>query len=141
MAGPNPHAAARVVARGKKRQAADVIEMGVAIEQVQLGRLARCHQLVAQQPEAGAAIEDHQVTPAPDLDTRGVAAIADRIWPGAGDAAAHTPKSHRVIRMDQGPIPVLPLSPARIYRREGVETLDGLVPFPGISKTFLEVLL
>ena len=112
MAGPDAHLAARIVARRKERQAADVIEMRMAVEEVELSGLAGAHQLVAQEPQPGAAVEDQQMAAAADLDARGVAAVADRVGPRAGDAAAHAPKPHRVIRMDQGPTPSLLVLPA-----------------------------
>src|SRR6266446_9085867 len=125
MTGPNPDLAASVVARRKERQSADMVEMRVAVEQVEIGGPAGLHQLVAQQAQAGAAVEHHQVLAAADLHARGVAAVAHRIRPRAGDAAAYSPEPYRVIRMDQGPT-----SSARaLYRGDSVKKLYGAVSF------------
>src|SRR5215472_10596577 len=70
MTGPDPYPAASIVARSKERQSADVVEMRMAVEEVQLGRLAAAHQLVAQEPQPSSAVEDHQMAPAPDLHAR-----------------------------------------------------------------------
>src|SRR5689334_12915008 len=61
MPGQDAHLAARVRARCKKRKTADVVEVGVAIEEIELGGLAGGHQLVPQQAQPCAAVEDHQV--------------------------------------------------------------------------------
>src|SRR6516164_5264232 len=103
MTGPDPYSALRIVAWGKERQSADMVEMRMAIEQVQLGRLTAAQQLVAQQAQPGSAVEDHQVAAAADLHARGVAAVTHGIGPRAGDTAAYAPEPYRVIRMDQGP--------------------------------------
>ena len=105
MTGPDANMAAGVIARRKERQAADMVEMRVAIEEIHFGRLPRAHQLVAQQAQPSAAVEDDQPVPAPDLDTGSVAAVAHGIRSRAGDAAANPPKSHRVIRLHQSPDP------------------------------------
>src|SRR6516162_11903062 len=105
VTGPDPYSAPRVVAWGKERQSADMVEMRMAVEQVQLGRPTAAHQLVAQQAQPGSAVEDHQVLPAADLHARSVAPVTHGVGPWAGDAAAYAPKPHRVIRMDQGPTP------------------------------------
>ena len=106
MAGPDPDMAARVVTGREERQADDVVEMSVAVEQVEIERLRGPQQLLAKRPQARAAVEDQQVRAAADFDAGRIAAIADRIGAGAGDAAAYSPETHREIRVDQRP-PIL----------------------------------
>src|SRR3974390_31441 len=53
MTGPDPYSALRIVAWGEERQSADMVEMRMAVEQVQLGRLTTAHPLVAQQAQTG----------------------------------------------------------------------------------------
>src|ERR1700751_5558638 len=72
MTGPDPYFALRIVAGGKKRQSADMVEMRVAVEQVQFGRPTAAYQLVTQQAQPGSAVEDHQGPPAAGLHARRV---------------------------------------------------------------------
>src|SRR5262249_13711648 len=65
---------------------------------------------VAEQAQAGAAVEHHQMLAATDFHTRGVAAVAHGIRPRARDAAAYPPEPYGIIRMDQGPP-----RPANVY--------------------------
>src|SRR4029077_4079471 len=103
MTGPDPDLALRIVARGEERQSADMVEMRVAVKQVEIGGATAAPKLVTEQAQPGSAVEDHKVAPAADLDARSVAPVTDGVGPRAGDAAAYAPKPYRVIRMDQGP--------------------------------------
>src|SRR5262249_7725685 len=137
MAGPNPHRGALVITGSEEGQATDVVEMRMAIEEIELNRAAGGHQIVAQQAKPRAAVEHHQAIAPPDPAARGITAVADRIGAGAGNAAAHAPKPYRIIRMDQRPILALLHLLGRIYRRQSVKTPAGSDRFSGISKTFL----
>ena len=102
MPGPEADVAVRLVARREKRHADDVIEMGVAVEQVEMQALAVAHQRIAERPQPRAAVEDQQTVAAAHLDTGGVAAIAHGLRPRARYAAAHAPKPDREIWVAQG---------------------------------------
>ncbi len=91
-----------------------MVEMRVAVEQVDVQRTARADQFIADQAQPGAAVEDQQMLAAADFDARRIAAVPHRVGAGAGDAAAHAPKSHRKVRMDQRPILAAALPPAHI---------------------------
>src|SRR6516162_1043095 len=105
VTGPDPDSAARVVTGRKKRQPADVVEVRVAVEEVQISWAASSHQFVAQQAQPGSAVENHQMPTAADLDARGVSAVTHGVRPRAGDAATYAPEPHRELRMDQGSTP------------------------------------
>src|ERR1700752_2592159 len=137
VTGPDPYPALCIVAWGKERQSADMVEMRVTVEQIQLDRLTAAHQFVAQQAQAGSAVEDHQVVSTADFHARGVAPVTDGIGPRAGDAAAYAPESHGVIRMDQGPTSSCCCT---ISSRFG-QKLYGLAPFDRQFAKFLSVFL
>src|SRR5256714_5273711 len=91
MPGPEANVAVRLVARREKRHADDVIEMGVAVEQVEMQALAVAHQRIAERPQPRAAVEDQQTVAAAHLDTGGGGALAPRLPPPARYAAAPPP--------------------------------------------------
>src|SRR5579872_5809587 len=85
------------IARGKKRQAADVVEMGVAVEKVGIDGAAVLDQLRPELAEPGAAVEDQQPLAAAHFDARGIATVAHGFGAGAGYAAANAPEPDRDI--------------------------------------------
>src|SRR6516165_507810 len=103
MTGPDPDFALPIVAWGKERQSADMVEMRMAVEQVKVGGLTAVYKLVSQQAQPSSAVENHQVAPAADLHAGSVAPVTNGIGPRAGDAAAYAPEPYRIIRRDQGP--------------------------------------
>src|SRR5262252_142324 len=97
MPRPEMDLVALQIAGREERQAADMVEMGVAVEEIGVDRAALLHQLVAELPEARSAVEDQEALAAAHLDAGRVAAIADGFGPGAGDAAADAPEAHQDI--------------------------------------------
>ena len=104
MPGPNPDPAARVIARGKERQAADMVEMRAAVKQIEVRRRVGADQFITDEAQPGAAVEDQQMLAAADFDAGRITAVPHSVGAGAGDTAAHAPKSHHKVRMDQRPI-------------------------------------
>ena len=104
MPGPNPDPAARVIARGKERQPADMVEMRAAVKQIEVRRRVGADQFITDEAQPGAAVEDQQMLAAADFDAGRIAAVTHRVGARAGDTAAHAPKSHPKVRRDQRPI-------------------------------------
>src|SRR5581483_759946 len=69
-----------------------MVDVTVTEENIGVDRAAPLHQPVAERPDAGAAVEDEKAVAAANFDARGVAAVADRIRAGTGDASPDAPK-------------------------------------------------
>src|SRR5262249_9416217 len=92
---PEAQAARRQESRPEERQAADVIDMGVAEEEIGVDRAVVREQRLAEEAQPGASIEDEDALADPDLYAGSIAAIADGgraraggARPGAGARAA-----------------------------------------------------
>src|SRR5579885_183703 len=105
VAGPDAQPAARVVARGEKRQPDDVVEMRVAEQQVEVGRVAFLLQVLAEQANPRTGVEHQEAAAAAHLDAGGVAAVTGSVRPRCGDTSAHTPEADDELRIGQGPPP------------------------------------
>src|SRR5258708_30781004 len=91
MTGPETDLVAAHIGRAEERQAADMVEMRVGIEEIGADRPV-LEQGAAELAQPGAAIHDQQVIAAPYLDAGGVAAITNGLRAGAGNAAPHAPE-------------------------------------------------
>src|SRR5206468_402871 len=82
--------------RRKERKALNVIPMGVPDEEMPMQRAGvGRHQCAPEPVGAGAAIEDNEgAISGAHFHTRGVAAIAQRCWPGLRDGATGTPEAN-----------------------------------------------
>src|SRR6516225_3871536 len=88
VTGPDPYSALRIVAWGKERQSADMVEMSMTVEQVQLGRPTAACQLVAQQAQPGSALEKSLATPVAGPPSGSRIPRTQGLWPRAGKAGA-----------------------------------------------------
>ena len=77
---------------GEKGDAADVVEMCMAAQYFGRDRLLRGGERSAQAAQTGARVEDQQVVAAPDLDARGISAIADGTRARTGNASPNPPE-------------------------------------------------
>jgi len=119
MSGPQAKRIFGIEDGGKKWNAEYVIEMGVAEENIGVYDLVLAGRF-AHFPQARPTIENYQVVAAANLQTRRVAAIADGIVTGAGNAAPDTPKADRKIRFSShAPVPSFLASKSAILHRDG----------------------
>src|SRR6185295_5703000 len=81
----------RIEQRPAERQPDYVIQMRMREEQVELG-CPVVGQGIAKLAQAGAGIEHQHMIAAAHLDARGVAAVAQRVGSGTGEAASHPPE-------------------------------------------------
>ena len=94
MPRPQPDTTVRIERWDEKRQTRDVIPMGMCEIKIQIdGR--RLRQLPAQLAQTRSSVEHDQVLTAPDFEARGVAAVANRIWPGDRYATTDAPEADR----------------------------------------------
>ncbi len=91
MTGPDLEFVGRQERRAKKRQAADMIEMGVG--QIEAGlEVFLAHEAVTEVTQAGTRIEHQEVIAAPNFEGGRVAAVFHDVRRGARDATAHAPE-------------------------------------------------
>ena len=96
MAGPHAHGAVGAEQRREERQPADMIEMRMGEEDVEIvGTSLR--QIEPQSANAGAGVEDQTLVAARDLETRRVAAVADIVRAGTRDRSTRAPETDREI--------------------------------------------
>src|SRR5262249_19310830 len=81
MTGPDPDLAVTIVAWGKERQSANMVEMRMTVEQVEVGGLTAACELITQQAQPRSTVEDHQVVPTADLHARSVPPVTNGIGP------------------------------------------------------------
>jgi hypothetical protein len=92
VSGPEAKAVALREEGPEEGQAADMVEMRVREEEVGVERLA--FEGLAEVADAGASVEEQQPLAAAHFERRGIAAVARRARPGAGNGAAHAPEAH-----------------------------------------------
>ena len=94
----------RLIDRQKKRQTLDVVPMRMCQQQGQIERLAveLGGQVLPEQAQASAGVQDHDLSGSPDFNTRGIAAVADGFWPRRRNRAAHTPEGDARARSCSG---------------------------------------
>ena len=112
MAGPDAKFVLGIEPGYKKRQADDVVQMGVGKKKVAVDRRFR-QQRVAEVAEPGAGIKYQQMFAATDLQARRVAAIADRLRTRTCYAPAHPPEANIkifIVGQTATPSPILSTS-------------------------------
>ena len=93
MPRPEAQTAGGVEQGSKMFPAPDVVVVGVAEEEIGVERRALGCQRVGERDQAGTRVEQQAAPGTAHLQARGVAAIARRGRPGAGDGAPHPPEA------------------------------------------------
>ena len=119
MTGPDIDAIVFVEKRREERQPDHMVEVGVAEENIGISCQVCIDKRVPERPNAGASIEDQHSIAAAHFHARRIAAVADRVWPRARNAASHAPKADPHRSRHQDDPPALPRKPSGLSAYSG----------------------
>ena len=126
---PSPDAqfVSRIEGRREEGNATDVVEMGVAEEEIggkTAPNAALARKIGAERMDSRAGIEDQHALTTADLQARRITAVAGRTRTRAGDATPHTPEANKkVVRVGQVSFQPGPATP-NILARHPLQRID-----------------